>query len=281
MGVFSLFFLTEVEPPVSEVQRFVVPHPEDRHLPGQRHVEDVLHAQPAVLRAGAAPTVGGLGFREDTLRCVLGLLRVPAPSLGIYLKEHKLITILNCISYLASFKSSQKTPKCFSWSQIPPSTDLGPLSLCPALVRRPVGPTLTTPALSEASSHPWRWPGMKTEIFSTLILADFWLTVNVWTRVVEAWCGPSGITRSNTLPPLINVKDPDLTSNWDWLLYTVSSRTNHGNAQMEMMVYGLSFVNFGYTALSINVKILFHAQSNWIHRLLYRYLVKKVIQRGG
>ena len=95
MGVFSLFFLTEVEPPVSEVQRFVVPHPEDRHLPGQRHVEDVLHAQPAVLRAGAAPTVGGLGFREDTLRCVLWLLRVPAPSLGIYLKEHKSITILN------------------------------------------------------------------------------------------------------------------------------------------------------------------------------------------
>ena len=84
MGISSLFFLTEVEPPVGEVERFVVPHPQHRHLPGQRHVEDVLHAQPTVLRGkSAGPTVGCFVFREHTFSAVRGLPAVPGTRLGI------------------------------------------------------------------------------------------------------------------------------------------------------------------------------------------------------
>ena len=84
--VSSLLLLTKVESPVGEVERFVGSHPQHGHLPGQRHVEDVLHAQPTVLW-WSTPTIGDLGFCENTFRCVWGLFcRVPTPGLAIHLK---------------------------------------------------------------------------------------------------------------------------------------------------------------------------------------------------
>ena len=83
--VSSLLLLTEVEPPVGEVERFVGSHPQHRHLPGQRHVEDVLHAQTTVLRR-SPPTIGDLGFCENTFRGVWGLSGGPTPGLTIHLK---------------------------------------------------------------------------------------------------------------------------------------------------------------------------------------------------
>ena len=85
--IFSLFFLAKVEPPVSEVERCVGPHPQHRHLPGQRHVEDVLHAQPAILRGKpTGASIGNLVFREHRARALSRLPGVPRPGLGIDLK---------------------------------------------------------------------------------------------------------------------------------------------------------------------------------------------------
>ena len=85
--VSSIFFLTEVQAPVSQVERFAGFHPQGRHLPGQRHLEDVLHPQPTVLWRQAAPPTSGFyfGFGEHTC-CVWGLSGVPGPALSIDLK---------------------------------------------------------------------------------------------------------------------------------------------------------------------------------------------------